>query len=431
MAQVALRMNLTGWRTTMLAICQQARLIGIYGFLIFLPCSIAFSQMCLSLVALSFLIEGMLTRQWPLPRSPVNRPLLDYLAVTLITTLFSVNVAKSFKGLDGLLIIAVYPLFFVALKDRAQLTRWLKVLIVSVTVAVCYGILQHYWEVELFRLKQPISFLKHINDDLTAPVRITGFFSIYMTFSGQLAQMIPIIAALCLAVTSAWKRLCLAIILSLTGAALLWTYTRSAWLGVLAAFTVIGYVLGKRLALLALLVGCLAGTLLLAHPKAMDKSLSLLRDRDEERIYTWITTLDVIKDHPLTGIGKGNYSSMVIPYRERRYGDFEFSSKAHAHNNLLQVSVEAGILGGLCFLWLWGTLFWEAYRVYRGLPETDRLLRWLALGLIGALAAFFTQGVFEHNWGDSETAMMMWLIVALVLKLPSLVSPESEGKIAL
>lgn len=415
------------WRNTILPACHRARDIGLYGFLLFLPCSIAFSQMCLGLLALAFLVEAAVKKQFHLPRTPLNLPLLAYLASTVITTMFSVNVRKSIKGLDTLLIISVFYLFFYYMKDIEQIKRCAGLLVVFMTIAAFYGVLQHYLEVDLFRISRPISFLKHINDDLKAPVRVPGFFSIYMTFAGQLSMMLPVMCALLISVKSVPKKLLLTLSVVLTVFALFWTYTRSAWLGVICALMAAGFLKSKKLLLVVLLLVMLPGIFLL-QPGRLGDGLSVLRDKDEERIYTWITTIDMIRDYPLTGIGKKNYSGMIDPYRERRYGDFEFSSDAHAHNNILHVTVDGGIFTGLCFLCLWWVIFREMYRTCRRVPEEDNVLKWLALGLFGAIVAFFVQGFFEHNWGDSESAMMMWVLIAFSLKLQALVPVTTKER---
>jgi O-antigen ligase len=420
-------MNTTLWHNTILTRCQQAKNIGIYGFLIFLPCSIAFSQMCLGLFALTVIVESILTRQFPFPRTPLNRPLFVYIAITLIATVFSVNVAKSINGLEGILVISVFYLFYYSVNDVSHLKKFAGVLVCAMTVAALYGVIQHYLEVDIFRLKRPISFLKHVNDDLTAPVRVSGFFSIYMTFSAQLAMMFPIMCALIVSIRSVSKKVFLGISLLLTGFALLWTYTRSAWMGVLCALIVCASLQGKKWSLLFLILLLLPGILLL-QPELLDRSLSMFREKDEERLYTWITTIDMIRDYPLTGIGKGNYSRVVIPYRERRYPDFEFSSRAHAHNNLFQVTADGGLFSGFCFLWLWWVIFREMYRAYCKIPKGHKMEKWLALGFLGAIVAFFIQGFFDFNFGDSESAMMMWLIVALSFKLQTLAaSPNTPN----
>jgi O-antigen ligase len=232
---------------------------------------------------------------------------------------------------------------------------------------------------------------------------------------------IPVMVALLFSVKSLGKKAWLTIALLLSVFALLWTYTRSAWIGALCALAMFGMLRGKKWALLFLLLILLSGLLML-QPELLDKSYSMFRANDEERIFTWVTTLDMIRDHPLTGIGKRNYSKHIQPYRQQRYSTFEFSSDAHAHNNILQVTADSGIVAGICFVWLWGVVFWNMYRTYRRIPENHAEAKWLILGFFGALIAFFVQGLFEHNFGDTESAMMMWLYMSFGLKLQALLS---------
>jgi len=307
----------------------------------------------------------------------------------------------------------------VYLEDTTQIKKLMTVLVLAATLAASYGVLQHYLEVDLFRMSKPVTFLKHVNNDLKAPVRVPGFSS-YMTFSGQLAMAIPLIAGLFLAASTKLRKGLLLIAMLLTCSALLWTYTRSSWIAVVCALTVFGYIRFKRFSVIILL---LLGAFLFfsIQPDTLDRTLSMFRAKENlERLYTWESTLHIIKDHPLIGIGKGNYSKLIGRYREERYPNFEFTSSAHAHNNILQAAVDGGIFSLLVYLWLWGVMFRESARAYRHVPETNAALKTIALGLFCALVAFFVQGFFEHNFGDSETVMMMWVIAALSFKLRTL-----------
>lgn len=53
---------------------------------------------------------------------------------------------------------------------------------------------------------------------------------------------------------------------------------------------------------------------------------------------------------------------------------------------------------------------WSAWR-----NAADDLSRALAAGGIAALVAFHVAGMFEGNFGHSEVAMMMWLIVGYAM----------------
>jgi O-antigen ligase len=389
-------------------------MLSLHGFLLFLAGSIAFAQICLSLLFLTYIVEAVITKQFFIPRTPVNQPIIGYAGVLLITTMFSPDVLTSIRGLKGLLTIGVFYLFYLSIQDFRQLKKFTMLLVLYVTLAALYGIVQHYLEVDLFRLSKPISLLKHVDNDLKAPIRIPGFSS-YMTFSGHLAMTLPIICAYFLWVKKRIKKGLLAISIILTCVALLWTYTRSAWIGAVCAVTLLGYLRGKKFSFFFFLLFVFLAVFVF-QPAIFDRSLSVFSTKENmERLYTWESTLNMIKDHPLTGIGKGNYSKFAPDYRSKY--NFDFSSRAHAHNNLLQAAVEGGIPSLLCFLWLWGVIFRSMYRTYQQISENNTILKLLSLGFLGSITAFFVQGFFENNFGDSETVMMMWLITAFALKI--------------
>jgi O-antigen ligase len=118
-------------------------------------------------------------------------------------------------------------------------------------------------------------------------------------------------------------------------------------------------------------------------------------------------SLEMISDHWLLGIGMGNYRSVMDQYRER-YGAV---SHAHAHNTLLQITTETGLLGLAAYLAIWFVFFKEVFVTFRS--STDPMTRGLAAGSFGALVGFHVAGLFEYNFGDSEVAMMMWFMVGL------------------
>ncbi len=404
---------------------QQLRTVGLVGFLLFLPVSIAFAQICLSLLALSYLIEISLRPHFRWPQTPINRPLCCYIGLLLITTLFARNLWISVRNLEGIFTISTFYLIYLSIKDLEHLKKLLTLIFISVTFAACYGIIQHYLEVDLFRLTKPINLLKHVNDDLTAPVRISGFSS-YMTFSGQLAMVIPLLCVSWCIARSYLKKGFITVSLFLAGLALLWTYTRSGWLAMVCSLLPFGYIKNKRITIFLITIFTLALLALLMleqydiivfQTKLGERVFSIFRAKENlERIYTWQNSLDIITDYPLTGIGKGNFSKIVDSYRVS-YGNFKFTSRAHAHNNLLQVAVEGGIFTLACFLWLWFVMFQTVYHAYQHAHRDNKTIKMLALGCLGALIAFFVQGGFEHNFGDSEAVMLMWTVMGFGMKL--------------
>ena len=442
--------------TKLLSLCQQLRSLSLYGVIFFIPLSIAFSDICLSLLLLSYIIEALMTRRISWPTTPINRPLLAFILLTVLLTPFAVDAEKSFSKLTNLIDVAIFFLLYMAIKERRQLQKYVAALLLSMSIGSLYGVLQHYLEIDLFRLSQPISFLKHVDNDLSAPVRISGFSS-YMTFGGQLAMIMPFIFAYMMYSKGRRNQTLWGLLFIINGSALIWTYTRSAWLGAVLGIIVVGYLArGKRfwkqlaLAILVMGIGLIlqqsldyrsarseiptaaessgpsSGSPRPAAPgfitQMLDSSfvkriVSMFQTKNNrERLYTWQSSFHMFADYPLTGIGHGNYSKTCQAYRTG-YGDFEFTSRAHAHNTILQIAV----LGGLpllgAFLWLWIVLFRSSYQTYRQTPADDWESRSLALGSFGALIAFSVHGIFEHNFGDSEVLSMLWILCSLSLAI--------------
>lgn len=405
-------------RNHLLALCQRAKIIGLTAFILGLPISIAAMQAALALFGLAYVVEAALTKSFRFPATPINRPLFTYIAVTIVVSFFSLSFLKNVNEFRSICVkIAAFYLVTLFLQERAQVKRCVKLLLLGVSVAAVYGVMQYYLEVELLRPGKPLILLRHVENDSNLPVRINGFNS-YMTFSEQLAMTLLILLALWFAVKTTSQRAILSIVGLLIFFALLWTYTRSAWVGAACGLLLFGYLRARKFVIVLLPLLALG----LLNPDLQDRLFSIFQAEENlERLYTWESTLRIIRDHPLVGIGKGgNFSKVIGAYRESRYPGFDFTSRAHAHNNILQVTAEGGVLSLLSFLWLWAVMFHALYRAYRQIPATQPLFEWLALGCLCAIVAFFVQGFFEHNWSDAESVTMMWFILALALKLPSL-----------
>lgn len=101
----------------------------------------------------------------------------------------------------------------------------------------------------------------------------------------------------------------------------------------------------------------------------------------DARFDLWSTAPEMIADHPLLGVGYGNFSVAAPRYGLRDVDGLPF---AHPHNVPLTFAVETGLVGGAAFLALLVTVVGTARRALRvRVVET-----WpLALGIVAALVA--------------------------------------------
>ncbi|MCK4393606.1 O-antigen ligase family protein, partial [Candidatus Bipolaricaulota bacterium] len=98
------------------------------------------------------------------------------------------------------------------------------------------------------------------------------------------------------------------------------------------------------------------------------------------RSWDWWVGWEMFKDHPVVGVGLGNYKLNFIPYKAKFLAspqgagyNFHIARAAQAHNEYVQVTAELGSLGILALLALLITApicFW--IRLHRNLNEGDR-----------------------------------------------------------
>jgi len=156
--------------------------------------------------------------------------------------------------------------------------------------------------------------------------------------------MIPaIIGTLaCFTHTSGKKKLLLGISLFIILMGLLFSFSRGTWLGAIGGVLVYGiYYKKDRFQIVALIVIMMVILFIytpLFHRLSSIPDLSY--SSNKTRIYIWEITRKMIKDHPLAGVGMGNYP---LVYPEYNVGAGNMRNFYHAHNIFLQMWTECGI----------------------------------------------------------------------------------------
>jgi len=119
-----------------------------------------------------------------------------------------------------------------------------------------------------------------------------------------------------------------------------------------------------------------------------------LVEKGGARVEDWYIGLEMLKDHPLVGIGLGNYKVKFLEYRgrfltsERGQGFGEFIPRgAQAHNEYLQFTAELGIIGLIAIITSIAILVINVFSRIRSSNQwTSRILGLaLAGGVVGYL----------------------------------------------
>lgn len=246
--------------------------------------------------------------------------------------------------------------------------------------------------------------------------RTSGFMSHWMTFGGQ--QMVVLLLVCALLFWTPLRGAMRALFLSIAGVialSIVLGLTRSIWLGAAAGGV---YLLWhwKRWLLLALPAVMLAG-FFVAPVSVRERLTSSFKphgevDSNMHRIVTWRTGWEMIKAHPLLGLGPEQVNRQFKKYVPADIPQpLPTGWYGHLHNIYLHYAAERGIPTMLALVWMLLTVICDFQRAISRLPSSSEA-RFFLRGAIAAVIAIMTTGIFELNLGDSEVLIMFLAIVA-------------------
>jgi O-antigen ligase len=212
-------------------------------------------------------------------------------------------------------------------------------------------------------------------------------------------------------------------------AALFFTFSRGAWIATAVALLVVTAallprrLLARRRRVLALAAGL--GLLLLVAGAMLalrvERFGSLIRPEGTGvlRIHLWQAAADMIRDHPLWGIGLDqflyHYPRYIRPEAWRE------PNLSHPHNILLDFWLRLGILGLVALAWgAW--MLARLLRLAPGAPGTA-VPRALQAGAAGAAVAMLVHGLVDNSYFVLDLAYTTW-IICLVAEL----APEPDHR---
>jgi len=124
----------------------------------------------------------------------------------------------------------------------------------------------------------------------------------------------------------------------------------------------------------------------------------------------WKSTLGMIRDHPLLGIGPGNYWLEYPHYRSP--GDFW--GEHHAHNDFLQMTAEAGLGSSLLLVWLLAAAWQVWRRNYR--QEMTRFQRRVSMGILLGMFGFLLQDQVDFHFYIPGLAYYFLALAAFLVR---------------
>ena len=373
--------------------------LAVHAF--FLSVSIAGTQIALGIAAVGLLASGL-----PRPlRTPLDAPLLAFVLVAIASDLLSpygppqLAFATLWRAAIG---------FFVVFHGlRVLPPQWPRKLVLCAAAGLALssvaGILQYRTGIDVLHAL-------HLRADrayVAAPgvesrFGAMGFFTSRLTF-GHVATVLIALLAGTLAQHLLPRRAAAltAGVLAVSLVAVALTFDRGAWLGLCAAAIVLGLLSGTAARRAVLVSIGLVGIAAAAVPAVRSRFASGFSSQaNADRIFIWTRSAEIIRDHPLRGIGWGNYPRVCGSYYDRV--DAGFFMRTWAHNLELSTLAETGPLGLLAMAWVWGAAI-------------GALARKRALAGLAALVAFLAIAQVHDAIYDTKVMYALWFALAVAL----------------
>ena len=333
------------------------------------------------------ILSGVLT----IRRTPLDLPLLVFIASASVSTVFAFNqnvaLLGTYSRYDGLLTLVTYVgLFWLtvqALADGDEARRLLRVLLASGYLVAALAILQS------------------VGDSAGQPSVAPAFGTLGQknVLGMFLAMLAPLAYRELVDADSRSKRILALNVLAVIVVGLVLSLSRSAWLGATIAGVVLlfgTYRPNLRLAIAGvsavLVAGLLIAGLTLTHPQA-----------PEPRPVIWRDSLPLIASRPVFGYGPDNFGLVYPRFQSMNLGTQQVD-KAHAE--MLQVAATQGLIG----LAAYGLVLVAFVRAYWRARE-----RQWAVAVFAALTAY--QVTLQLNFSALAAALPFWVVAAAAMEL--------------
>jgi putative inorganic carbon (HCO3(-)) transporter len=128
-----------------------------------------------------------------------------------------------------------------------------------------------------------------------------------------------------------------------------------------------------------------------------------------ERQAHWQVALNMLTEHPWTGVGFSNYQPVYEQYRLLNWP----MPLGHAHNIYLNVAAETGVIGLGLYLLLWMSIFGLTFLTIRRAHGVERAI---VIGLLGTWVYLGTHMLVDNLYVNNTH-----LLIAVLLGLLSVV----------
>jgi len=354
--------------------------------------------------------------------------MIVFIAILTLSTVFSADIYTSVVGawtrhegyLTWLGYLSVFYFFYrlINYNDFSPEKLMKNLFVVSAVISI-YGILQHF-DYDFISLIVPWE----------SPTSSIAFFDNPNFYGTYLVLTMGIGMGFYLKVTGKKPLLFYGIVLTLMTSVLLYTNTRSAWIGLAIValfytFTIVKqYKLWKKWVVLLLAMGIMAVGINASEGNrylgkifiTIEESGDLLDDgltghEGSSRLIIWQKDLTILDDYFWIGSGVDTHAIVfpATPDELEKYFNNRTIMVDKAHNEYLQIAVTLGIPALLIYLMLLLLIYRKAINALK-IAENNQIL--IILKLLAIITGYLVQALF--NISVVSVAPIFWMLLGII-----------------
>lgn len=186
--------------------------------------------------------------------------------------------------------------------------------------------------------------------------------------------------------------------------------SRSALIGLGVGLILLIFIFGKRILILIVPIGAVVLTM----PNALSRIKQITdKAQNDSRVRIWNVAAKMIKDHPIGGVGNGNFITNYPKYVKMYPKLKEEGVDVYpSHNSYLKVGSELGIIGELSFIVILLLILREALYFIKNKGES--LSSFFIEGFVVGIIPFLVMNCFDNILFVPKVATYFWIIVAML-----------------
>ncbi len=293
----------------------------------------------------------------------------------------------------------------------------------------------------LYRLSN-FGFIKIYTYSVMSP-----FYNDHTAYGAAIAMIIPVIIGYLITslVQNKFKPF-LILLLAFLAMALLFSYSRAAWISLIAALMfslVVYYKVSYRFIMFLFSISVIlffvyqediissmgknkveSSTDIAEHARSISNISSDASNL--ERFNRWNSAIALYNARPIVGWGPGTYQFVYGPYqsnKDKTIISTNFGDVGNAHSEYLGPLSESGLPGLLFFLLILINVFYFGIKLY--FRSQDKKVKSLAIITLSALVTYVLHGVLNNFLDTDKASALFWGYIAIIVSL-DLSTPETK-----